>query len=258
MQVFVMSRGRARRELQATAQFLGYVGVPFTFVVYPDEKKQYERLGFNAIVDGSYSGPKGIGPKRDYVIHELSKGAPVLMLDDDLKFFVRRTDDPTKFRDGTPEEFQGMLRKIARNVTSGRFPLVGIASREGGNRNTEEYLYDTRTMRVLAYDSKVLIENNIRFSEIPVMEDFHVALSLLKLGHHNLVLNGYCHNQFGSGLEGGCSTYRTPEVQAEAAHRLAELHPGLVKVVQKETKGAWGGGARTDVVISWKKAFNAN
>jgi len=38
---------------------------------------------------------------------------------------------------------------------------------------------------------------------------------------------------------------------------LAELHPGLVKVVTKETKGAWGGGTRTDVVVQWKKALKA-
>lgn len=256
MRIFIMSRGRARKELQATAQFLASLHVPFTFIVYPDEKEQYENLGFDAEVDATYLGPKGIGHKRDYVIRELSGGSPVLMLDDDLKFFVRRTDDPTKFRDGSSEEFLKMLGQIELNLSE--FPLVGIASREGGNRNTEEYLYDTRIMRVLAYDPKVLIEHSIRFSDIPVMEDFHVALSLLEKGYHNLVLNGYCHNQFGSGLEGGCSTYRTTEVQAAAAHKLAELHPKFVKVVQKETKGAWGGGTRTDVVISWKRAYESS
>jgi hypothetical protein len=43
-----------------------------------------------------------------------------------------------------------------------------------------------------------------------------------------------------------------------SAKGLAELHPGFVKVVRKETKGAWGGGERVDVQIQWKKAWESS
>lgn len=254
MNIFVMSHGRAKVGLQSTVKFLNNIGVKPTLVVYEHEKGQYESLPLNIRVDSSYNGERGIGRKRDHVIRELSGGEPVLMMDDDLTFFVRRSDDPTKFRDGTADEFRAMLKQIEVNLQ--KYPLVGIASREGGNRVTDKYIYDTRILRLLAYTPEMLIKHDIWFSDIPVMEDFHVALSLLKHGYHNLVLNHYCHNQAGSGLEGGCSTYRTPEVQADAARKLADLHPGLVKVVSKETKGAWGGGPRTDVQIQWKKAYS--
>jgi hypothetical protein len=70
-----------------------------------------------------------------------------------------------------------------------------------------------------------------------------------------VVLNNWCNNQAeGSSADGGCSTYRTPELQAQAARLLAELHAPYVKVVEKETKTAWGGGTRTDVMIQWKRA----
>jgi hypothetical protein len=88
-----------------------------------------------------------------------------------------------------------------------------------------------------------------------VMEDFHVALSLLEAGYSNRIMNHYAHNQKGSGTAGGCSHFRTPELHAKNEHLLAALHPDVVKVVQKETKGAWGGGTRTDVNIQWKKAY---
>ena len=94
----------------------------------------------------------------------------------------------------------------------------------------------------------------ITFGRLEVMEDFDVALRLLRAGHDNVILNNWANNQAGSGKEGGCSHFRTPELHAACASKLASLHPGFVKVVQKTTKGAWGGGTRTDVNIAWKKA----
>lgn len=46
--------------------------------------------------------------------------------------------------------------------------------------------------------------------------------------------------------------------QAAAAHQLHSLHPDFVKVVKKTTKGAWGGGERTDVTVAWKKAYESS
>ena len=250
MRVFIPSCGRATPEKQSSLKFLNSINIPFTIVVRPEEHSMYSALHHDVQVCPT----PGIGHTRDFIVFELSGGEPVVMLDDDLQFFVRREDDPTKFRAGEPDEFLQMFKQIETNLA--KYPLVGIASREGGNRITDQYQYDTRILRLLAYDPKVLIKHDIKFSDIPVMEDFHVALSLLRAGYHNLVLNNYCHNQFGSGLEGGCSEYRTPEVQASAAHELKRRHPDFVKVVTKETKTAWGGGTRTDVQIQWKKAFN--
>jgi len=70
------------------------------------------------------------------------------------------------------------------------------------------------------------------------------------------VLNKWVTNQHGSNLAGGCSHYRTQEVQEESARKLAELHPGLVSVVKKAAKN-WGWAERTDVTVGWKKAFRA-
>ena len=82
-----------------------------------------------------------------------------------------------------------------------------------------------------------------------------MLLQSLTRGFSNVVLNDYCQNQGGSNTSGGCSTYRTPEVHADACYHLEELFPKFVTVVDKTTKAAWGGGTRKDVRVQWKKAL---
>ena len=133
-----------------------------------------------------------------------------------------------------------------------------VAPREGGNRVTDDILYNVRCLRALFYRTDVLKVYDIRFTDMEVMEDFHVALSLLRQGFKSVTINHMVQNQNGSNLPGGCSDYRSMEMQERAAHTLKERHPDFVTVVQKETKTAWGGGMRTDVRVAWKKAYAAS
>jgi hypothetical protein len=93
------------------------------------------------------------------------------------------------------------------------------------------------------------------------MEDFDLTLQLLRLGKPNRVFFEYCWNQRDSGATGGCSKYRTPEMQSDAAHRLAEMHQGFVKLVTKKSKDtstSWKGmKERVDVIVSWRKALES-
>lgn len=199
-------------------------------------------------------GLRGIGAVRQWMID--NSPDKVLMLDDDLRFYKRRADDRKLLEKASDVDIAAMFAAIEETLDE--HPLVGVASREGANRNIEKMIENTRVLRLLAYRSSELRERGIRFDRVPVMEDFDVALQLLRAGRKNVILNDYAHNQEGSGLSGGCSTYRTREVQSEAAHKLAQLHPGLVNVVTKVTKGAWGGGERQDVIVKWKKAYESS
>lgn len=254
MDVVIPTYGRPQQSRQHTLNALVADGVLPVLVVQHREHEQYRW----------YDGPvhvlppeiKTVAPTRDYLIHNpVWKERSVVMLDDDLHFFARRVDDPTKFRPLVPFELSRMLAQIEGMLSI--HPHVGIAPREGGNRNTQPFMVNTRIMRVLGYDRDYLRQQRITFAPMPVMEDFHVSLQLLKAGRDVVVLNNWCNNQAeGSDAAGGCSTYRTPALQADAAHLLAGLHAPYVKVVEKETKTAWGGGTRTDVTIQWKKARN--
>lgn len=201
---------------------------------------------------------KGIGKTRQFIIdnHDYTNSGPqICMLDDDLKFFTRREEDPTKFEPATEDAIIAMFNEIATQLLD--FALVSVMTREGGNRTTENSI-NTRCLRVLAYDGSILKHENIKFDRLPVMEDFDVALQLLRKGYQNINLAAWVQDQGGSNTEGGCSTYRSMEVQAEGANGLKALHPKFVVVKEKETKVAWGGKKRTDVMVYWKKALNAD
>jgi len=196
-----------------------------------------------------------IGKKRDWILKQAVAAGQthIVMLDDDLVFARRRSDDPTKFTDAGTKDMQDMFKGLAVQMRT--HAHVGILAREGGNRITDALRYNMRVMRVLAYDVAVLQQLRFKFERADLMCDFDATLTLLRNGFPNVVICGWVQNQSGSNLLGGCSIYRTGQRQTEAAELLAKRHPGFVKLVQKETKTAWGGGTRTDVQVAWKKAY---
>jgi hypothetical protein len=250
--IIIPTYGRAKR--QETLAHLQRAGLHPILVVQDREAHEYAHItAQKVILPPSIT---TIAPTRQYILESVGSHNKMVMLDDDLVFFVRRKDDPTKFHDARSQDIVDMFSLIDQWLMS--YAHVGIAPREGGNRITSAVIHNTRIMRVLGYRRDCLLKNNVRFDRMEVMEDFHVALSLLQEGHENILINGYCNNQAGSGKGGGCSHFRTPELHAANARKLAELHPGFVRLVEKTTKTAWGGGTRTDVVISWKKAYDSS
>lgn len=221
-------------------------------VVPYGEYDKYSELGLPALP--TPPSVRGVGPTRQWIIDRFPD--KVIMMDDDLTFFARRTDEPDKFRKLHHEDELLDLFKIFYRMLD-KFAHVGVCTREGGNRHVEPFAKNTRMLRVLAYRADILREQGVRFDRIPVMEDFDVTLQLLRKGYENILVNSFVQDQFGSNTEGGCSQYRTMEMQAEAAHGLKELHPRFVSVVQKKTKTAWGGQERTDVRVQWKSALKS-
>jgi hypothetical protein len=100
-----------------------------------------------------------------------------------------------------------------------------------------------------------------RFDQLPVMEDFYFTLYLLCKGVPNRIIHDYVWNQEGSGTDGGCSLYRTAQLQAEGARGLGAAFPEWVKVVvkkNKDTSPAWRDfKERLDVIVYWWKAYLA-
>lgn len=255
MDIIIPTLGRCDMRVQTTLNQLHKAGYRPIVVVQPQESYWWagaveRNLGELHVLPSHI---KGIAATRDYIIHGMQGDDHVLMLDDDLHFAARREDDRTKFRQPEPVDIRSMVNTLDASLEW--YPHVAIGSREGGNRVTDYEVLNTRMMRVLGYRRSFLKQNHICFTPMQVMEDFHVTLQILRLGKDCAVLNNWVSNQAGgSGAEGGCSAFRTPELQELNADRLAKLHPGFVKVVKKTTKGAWGGGERTDVVVAWKKA----
>lgn len=253
MLIAIPSMGRADK--QRTLMALEAAKAMPTLFVPKSEMMDYCFVGAYTVTTSA----TGIGPTRQAIIDHARKigETKVLMLDDDLEFFARRTDDPTKLRHATPAQLKKLLQ-IAEKLLD-KHAHIGVATREGANRSTEPLLYNTRLLRTLGYRADVLNSEKVRFDRLPVMEDFDVALQLLRRGYSSAQINSYVQDQPGSNTAGGCSTYRTAEVQHMGAHGLGDLHAPFVTVVEKPPlkSGGWSGQPRTDVRIAWKKAFDS-
>lgn len=253
MQIFIPSRGRAH--LHRTFFNLPPKWREHTIIVVPwGEAQSYVASGVpvgNVVATKA----KGIGPTRQWIIDHAPE--KVLMLDDDLDFFVRRSDDRAKLQKATPKDINNMLSAVDAALV--RYAHVGIATREGANRNVTPIIENVRLLRALGYRADILRKQGVKFDRIPVMEDFDVALQLLRRGFDSACINTWCQDQPGSNTEGGCSEYRTAYIQRRGAEGLKKLHPDFVTVIEKPPlkSGGWDGKPRTDVRVAWKKAYES-
>lgn len=227
-----------------------------TFIVCDqDEHLDYELANPEANVLSIPEDIKGIAAKRQWIV-SATRERYIMMLDDDMTFAHRPDMRSPKLVASDKTQVGRMLNSINTMVGIDA-PAIGVSARQGNHNSAVAAVECTRMMNAYAFDTKVLKEHNIRFDDVVIMEDFHVTLSLFKHGYKNIVLYNHCWNQKGSGAAGGCSEWRTAEVQKEGAERLAELHPGYVKVVEKDSKSLWKNMKhRYDVRVQWRKCYD--
>jgi hypothetical protein len=203
----------------------------------------------------------GISHTRKWILTELAAHYGerfVLMLDDDMDFCYRpNMSDPALETIKDLELFETMFKQLEQWLELG-FVHIGIAARQGSNHflGPESYRDVARMMNAYAYDTHALKELNVELGRIPVMEDFDLTLQLLRKGYPNRVSYNFVWNQRGSGAEGGCSSYRTSELQMKSAQLLKEYHPEYVTLVTKTAGSVWKDfEEREDVIVQWAKAY---
>lgn len=219
-------------------------------VVRREEKALYDDYAW---VLPSYV--NGIAHTRDWILRRAYPEV-VIMMDDDLNFAVRRDDDPTKFVPASPGDLNLLIEELSM-LCNEHTPHVSMSSRQGANRNTARYIYNSRCMRVHAFNSKLLCDKNIWgfHPEAPFMRDFYLTLALLTRGHSNLVINHIVDDHPGSNVvPGGCTEQRTLALLRQSAEVLQSEFPDFVTIVKKQTKTSWGGEERYDVRVRWKDA----
>ena len=219
-----------------------------------DELAQWVKAGIPAIAHPTTC--KSIGPVRQWIVdqHDIpTRGKSIMMLDDDLYFYMRRSDDPTKFPDADDKSVVAVFEIVERYLK--KYAHCSIRQREQANTYNWVTFAD-RPLRALGYNVEILRKTGVRFDTIMLMEDFDVCLKLLKLGYPNAVIAHCVQHQSTSNAPGGCSIYRNGDLQKSAAEELARRHAPFVKLVEKETlknDPMWK--TRVDVRIAWKKAF---
>ena len=197
----------------------------------------------------------GIAATRRYMSETAQEMgySKIIMVDDDIEFYIRRPG-VINLRKMTPAETNHMFNRIA--VRLGQYKHVGVGHREGHGHVKDDYAINSRYIRLLAYDVETHL--SCEHGRVPVMEDFDIALQLLRRGFPSYIYYCYGQGQKKTQSPGGCSDYRTKEKQAEAAYKLAALHPGFVKIRVKRNKTGGDFGTRTEVTIYWKKAYDSS
>lgn len=248
MEIYIPSKGRAEQLHHTWEALPPSIQNRATIVISPKDAPAYQsRFPIERLMT---TDAKGIGAVRQHLI-DIADNA-VLMLDDDLSFFVRRKDNPKLLQKAQPGDVVQMIKAAERELKN--YAHLSIAVREGANRNTDDVIFNIRGLRALGYQAAVLRAEGVRFDRLPVMEDFDVELQLLRLGYDQITLNKWCQDQGASNAPGGCSTYRSMAVQAQGAEGLAKLHPDFVTVVEKDAKSGDAWAKRKDVRVQWKKA----
>jgi hypothetical protein len=256
MIVYIPTLGRVNKQI--TARSLKEAGIPYRLVCRKNEALKLAQD--HELLVEPFNLPYGIGHTRQFIMEQGDGEEQTIMMDDDLVFAMRgkREDNPMYLSPCEPVDVFGMVHWLQlATEQAGKYAMAGISSREGNNRKEGRQGENTRIMRVFAINKDKFKASGANFTNLKVMEDFDVTLSLLLAGYPNIENYMFTNNQNGSNIEGGCKEYRTLETQGDAARALAAKYPMFVQTVEKETKTSWGGGTRTDVRIYWKKAFAA-
>lgn len=247
MNIFIVSRGRWDRcpTLESLPSIKGRV----TMVLHADEREKYIPLLKKHNCEAVAFNYSTISEKRR-IIAERYAEKTFVMLDDDLTFYKRKSKDDYHLvpLEGHDDSF--MFREIEKALES--YAHVGISAREGQNRLPFPAVTNQRYMRVLGYqrDAYLSCDHSAEY-----MEDFDIALQLLKRKLPSYIFTDYAQNQSGTQAKGGCSLHRTVEKHEAAARALQARHPDCVKLRQKKNKTGGEFGERLEVTVYWKKAF---
>lgn len=228
-------------------------------VVHPSEAEEHIARGRQIIVR-----PEGqIHHIWEYMRNRTEDPDLFFIMDDDLSFFRRISDDPEEWglRKLTPDDiptFNELFSNCLTKMIVDGYIHGTLDSRQGNAFKAQPDFEVGRANAFHFFNRPEIAETGLDMG-LSGLHDIHTTLHLLERGEPNIVISNFCWDQRrGSNAPGGCSTYRDPVWQAEEVHKLKVLHPKTIKVVEKTPKGGWGDGfkTRTDVRVSWQKAYN--
>lgn len=250
---YIFTRGRP--EKQKTLRELPAIMKPTTILMCPEsEAEQLEQYGvkIRAIPDDMI----GIHWARQTAVEDCPT-RHCFMLDDDLGFNRRRPDDPKKMKVTKVQDRAQMWQWVCNEAKRLKWGMIGIGSKQNNN-SKPNIQYNSRITNAYCVDCELLQAMGIEFSAFELMEDFHVTLALLTNGIPNIVNNQFGWQQGTNNDPGGCSLYRTAELQEKSARRLAARYPDYVKLLYKESSLWKDMEKRVDVHVQWNKAYEDN
>ena len=250
MRIYIPTKGRVMTQttlenLPASLYVQTILVAPSTEV--PRLRQRYPHVEVICQLDDKM----GIAEKRKWIV-DTCPDDKLVMLDDDLRFAVRRDDDPGLFRKAEEADILVAFDELEEILTeaiphagfSARGSGIGDAAKRGGWQEGKRMMY------VLGYYLPI-VRHWAEWSRVSTHEDIDITLQLFEMGFPNSVNHSFVVDQkFGS--PGGCSDERTIEIANADCLRLKELHPEYVAVDEKEYKAST---PRLETRCAWQKAL---
>lgn len=134
--------------------------------------------------------------------------------------------------------------------------LVGVHPRQMGHTKKPPYVENGKIICIQGINRR-LVGDIPDLDKFPILSDVILNATLLERGMGNKIITTFFHDWGSCNAPGGCSLYRTPEMQAEACYWLEERFGPYIKAVEKEGKDGWLGGKRVDFRGQWKQLYKA-
>lgn len=219
MKIFLPTRGRTR---SSTADALRAAGVPFTFVLtegdaqYPGGPSGGPDLAAGPLEAVTVKAPH-IGAKRQAIL-EMAGDSKFAMMDDDLIFYRRLNDE--RFVRALPADVKFMVGMLETALNYA--PAAGIIPKFMSQQTPRGLRRHGRMDQVLCYNPALFKDPKPVF-RAPVAEEHDFNLQILKTGLVPIVFT-----EFAKGdkpySSGGCSAWRTPEVELAGLEQVAVAH----------------------------------
>lgn len=257
MHIFIPTLGRASK--QRSLEWFSKELCAKTILVpseedYKEHKHAYKETASKYQCAVMPINVKGIAATREYIGRHLAQDKFVMVDDDLSRFLHRKHGDPAHLYINKKRHTERMFSQIEKTLDN--YAHVGISARANNNAITSSVRLCSRYIRILAYRKKEYCE--CVHGRVPVMEDFDIALQLLRKGYKSCVLFNYAHDQVQTQLPGGCSTYRDHKLQEDAAKELKRLHPNFVALKWKKNTTGGEFGFRMDVTVQWDQAYKSS
>jgi len=263
MNLYIMTRGRVGKQYTLSRLPLSWFNK--TFLVCPTNEEH--RVGnvinappwvnnysakFQWILDGmpvSHEGPWGTE-----VQERLCKDEKAVIMDDDLVFSERNADGKLiTIRD--PEELSPMFEQMEALLDT--YPLVGVHPRQMGQHTKPPYVENGRIICIQGINRRLIGPTKV--DQFPILADVVLNCTVLARGGRNAIITTYFQDHGPCQAEGGCSIYRTSEMQKAAVEYIAERFGPFAKVVKRRTQAGWleQNGERHDYTCQWKRLHAA-
>lgn len=178
----------------------------------------------------------------------------IVILDDDLVFSVRTGDKLITVMSEDRATLNSLWLYMQNRLKD--TALVGIHPRQMGHVAPLPYKDNGKIVCVQGINRRLIKEAFGKYPQInqfPILSDVVLNATLLAHGIGNRIITLWCVDWGTCQAPGGCSLYRTAEMQAEACRWLESEFGPYIKAVEKEAKNGWLGGKRIDFRGQWKQ-----